>query len=94
MIVLEDLIDSITIEEIHKRLGNTRLHPLYEQLVEDVKTLQDIGKDSILCKQILADVGKPVVYRNQDLRMFYGGMVCMLNLIIQKGNKQCLDAST
>jgi hypothetical protein len=80
---LKELIDSITIEEIHKRLRRCN------QLVEDMKSLQEIGKDSVLCQQILADMGKPIVHRNPELRMFYGGMVCMLNLIMQKENEQC-----
>ena len=71
------------IEDIHKKLSNSPLHSIHSQIISDVKKLRELGKDISICEQLLEDLTKPVVHKS-NLRFIYAGMICMLNILLEK----------
>lgn len=79
---VDALLENIKAEDIHKRIANSKMHTLRQQMVLDIQKIRKINNP--LLNELLEDISKPIVYSDPRLLHFYGGMFCMLNLLFDK----------
>lgn len=79
--MLKDTLRNLSPALIRARLRRTHVHTLYAQLVEEVKTMRKSADDIPFFAGVLEDLQNPAINKNPELRMFYAGVITVLNII-------------
>jgi hypothetical protein len=82
-----DVLKKVDIREIHRRLGGSRLHTSRDQMVMDVNSLREVAGEIPFIEALLQDLSKPQIYNDPCKLAFYGGALCILNVLRETHDK-------